>query len=105
MEGAVNRPAALTGCTGGFHRASIAGSGIGPIDRQLLSVLRRPAWEPLSCGASVLVPLAIIRELRRAIEGRAVPVGQRDVGPDAGVLDGLNILEGAVRRIADGPLG
>src|SRR5437763_1815431 len=75
VERAVNRPTAVTGGTRGLHWAGIAGGGVGPIDDQLFGVLGRPAWEPLPFGALILVPLAIIGELRRTIEGGAVPVG------------------------------
>jgi hypothetical protein len=105
VERAVNRPTTVTGGTRGLDWAGIAGGGVGPIDDQRFGVLGRPAWEPVPFGALVLVPLAIIGELRRAIEGCAVPVGQRDVSPDARVLDGLDVLDGAVRGVADRPFG
>src|SRR3954447_24926673 len=101
----MNRPTALAGGTRGLDWAGIAGGGVGPIDDQRFGVLDRPAWERAPFGALILVPLTIIGELRRAIEGRAVPVRQGDVGPNARVLDGLDVLDGAVGGVADRPFG
>src|SRR4051812_34144211 len=83
VEGAMNRPTARTSGAGGLNRARITDGRRGPIHDQFFGVLGRPAWKPLAFGTLVLIPLAVIAEPRRAIEGRSIPVGQRDVGPDA----------------------
>ena len=54
----------------------------------------------MALRAAVLVPFRVVGEHVPAVEARAVlEVGQRDVGADAGVLDGDDVLDGAVLGI------
>ena len=61
----------------------------------------------MALRAAVFVALGIVGEviLRHRTAVRCVEVGQRDVGPDAGILEGDDVLGGAVRGIAGDLVG
>jgi hypothetical protein len=88
-------------CAGSFQRAGIADGGVGATDHDAFGVLGFPSPKHLALGAAVLVALRIVGEAGRSVERcPLVEVWQRDVGVDVLVLNGDDVLDGPVRRVA-----
>ena len=105
-EGPVHHAAVVTGGAGRFERAGVAGGCLGPIHHLLLGVFRLTAAQGLTLRATILVPLCIVGEVGGTIVRHAlVPVRQGDVGPNARVFQGTDVLDRAIGRGGDGALG
>ncbi len=69
IEGPADLSALIAGGTRGFHRASVAGRSVGPINHDVFGELRGVALQRVPLGTAVLVALTVVVEVLRTIIG------------------------------------
>src|SRR5215207_4415335 len=106
IERALDLAAMIAGGALGLHRAGVADTCLAAVRHHTLRAFGRIAAEGMSLRATIFITLGIEGEVILPIEIGAVrKVGQRYVGPDAGVLDGDDVLGGAVLGITRDVVG
>src|SRR4051812_4258217 len=99
-EGPVHDAALVAGRALGLDGARVTSRRVGPIDDLFLGVLGFAAWQGLALWAAVQVSRGVVAELTLAEKGRPlIEIGQGEERPDAGVLEGDNVLGRAVGRV------
>lgn len=101
MEGTMQLPPPLTVSTLRFEWTGITGSGVCAV-LHLLGLLLGSKWtEELTLRADIHILRRVVGELGGPKVGRhMLPIGQRNVGADARVFQGSDVLEGAILRVA-----
>src|SRR5215218_1121613 len=101
VEVALDLAAAGAASAPWLERAGGTDGGRRPVDVHPRDGIERAQAQRLTAGAPAGILSGVVGEGVPAEEGRqVVEVGQRDVGPDVGVLDGDDVLDGAVGRVA-----
>ena len=95
-------PAVVARGASDLDGARVAGGGVASVDDNLLAILGGLPREGMVLRAATLVPRGVIGKVRLREEPRSPrsPIGERDVGPDAGVLQRDDVLGRAVGRVS-----
>src|SRR5215213_493115 len=100
VERPLHLAAVVAGGALGLHRAGIADSDLTAVRHHALGSLDRVATQGMVLRAAVPITLRIEDEVVMAVETGAVrEVGQGQIGADAGVFDGDDVLGGPVLGI------
>ena len=101
IQGSMDGPALVAGGAGSLDGARVPDPGVGPVDHLCLGVLGLAAWKQLSLRTAIRISSGVVRELALPEKRRPpVEIGEGEKRPDARALDGHDVLDGAVRRVA-----
>src|SRR6266487_4377284 len=101
VEGSVHLPTLITGGTLRFEWTRITGGCVCSVFRLFYLVLHPPEMQRLTVGADVAIVRGVIRELGGSIISRhMLPIRERDVGANALIFQGLDVLDGSVFGVA-----
>ncbi len=84
-----------------LQRTGVTGCSIRLIDHHPLGIFRGVAWHDGPRWTAIPIRISLVGEGLLADVGRpCVKIGQGHIRPDAGTLDGGDVLRGAIARIA-----